>query len=100
MGENPCLSKNPLPCGLVFMNSCVVLVFGPAVANTTVPRAFVTFTGSSLIAFLYLAWMVGLPLIPNCDMKFGITLKIRHSSQKELLAKSYMLHETHKILNF
>ena len=45
-GLKPCLSKNAF-LSFKLMNNWVVRVFGPAVANTTVPRLFVTFTGSS-----------------------------------------------------
>ena len=59
-GLNPCLSKNKF-LSLKLMNSCVVRVFGPAVAKTTVPRLFVTRTGSSRRFWeRHLAWTSGL----------------------------------------
>eukprot|EP00977_Amphora_coffeiformis_P002540 scaffold482_cov266-Amphora_coffeaeformis.AAC.3 len=64
------------------MNICVVRLFGPAVAKTTVPRALVTLTGSSFkFCPRHLAWTVGSPLMPNWAIKPGMTRKIRHPSQ-------------------
>ena len=81
-GENPWLSKKALPCSLVLMKIWVVRELGPAVAKTTVPRVLDTLTGSSGILFdRHLLWMAGFPLIPNCAMKPGRTLKILQSSK-------------------
>lgn len=53
------------------MNNCVVRVFGPAVAKTTVPRLLVTRTGSSRNAGeRHLACTSGLELFD--DMKNDI----------------------------
>ena len=56
------------------MNSCVVRVFGPAVANVMVPRLLLPFTGSSgIFAFSHALLIAGLGLTPNCTMNPGCT---------------------------
>lgn len=58
------------------MNSCVVRVFGPAVANTSVPRLLLPITGSSLmLAFIQTLFTAGLAFKPNWTMKPGTTRK-------------------------
>mmetsp|Transcript_78902 Transcript_78902/g.235165 ORF Transcript_78902/g.235165 Transcript_78902/m.235165 type:complete len:214 (+) Transcript_78902:341-982(+) len=59
------------------MNSCEVRVFGPAVANTSVPRLLLTFTGSSEMG---LSRGCGLAGRPNCATKPGTTRKTPASS--------------------
>jgi hypothetical protein len=52
------------------MNTWVVRVFGPAVANVTKERLLLIRTGSSLIrASRQTAETLGSPLTPNCTMK-------------------------------
>ncbi len=54
--------------------------FGPALANTSVPRAFDSFTGSSgMVSFDHLAFTAGSPLMPNWATKSGTTRKKRTS---------------------
>lgn len=88
-GEKPCLSRKPLPWSLVLIKICEVRVFGPAVANTTVPRVLLTLTGSSgILLDLHLLWTLGSPLIPNWATNPGKTRKIRHWSKKPCSVRS------------
>lgn len=65
IGLNPWLSRKLLR-SLKLMKSCVVLVFFPAVANTTVPFLLETRTGSSRRLFLHLACTSGLCSLIDC----------------------------------
>ena len=56
----------------------VVRVFGPDVANVTMPLVLLSFTGSSWIfASFHLAVTCGSAAIPNCAMNMGSTRKKR-----------------------
>jgi len=70
------------------MNSCVVLVFGPEVAKVRVPRAFVVFTGSSLIGGP-LGNFLGSPLIPTYKEKEN-----EHWMSKDYLNTTEKTHHT------
>src|SRR5271156_194195 len=79
-GENPWLSRNVLLPKL--MKSCVVRVFGPAVANVMVPGALLCLHGSSLMfAFRHTLLTDGSALSPNCTMNPG-TLRKNAASVK------------------
>jgi hypothetical protein len=80
MGENPISSSGRLL--IVLMKSCVVRVFGPAVAKLTMPRRLLCLTESSGISILsHAACTLGEPCIPNCTMKELTTRKKRTSSK-------------------
>ena len=78
-GAKPCASSDELSARL--MNTCVVRVFGPAVANVTVHCVFGCLTGSSwMSAFCQACATAGFGWIPNWTTKPGTTRKKRTPS--------------------